>query len=548
MSLHPADERTIPEETVRVARAAFPKGSVYMRMRDVLGPIYTDGDFADLFPRRGQPAESPACLALVTIMQFAEGLPDRQAADAVRSRIDWKYALGLELTDPGFDASVLSEFRSRLLTGDPTQLLFERMLEQVRAHNLLKERGRARTDSTHILAAIRTLNRLECVGETLRHALNTLATVAPAWLQSWVPSVWFDRYSRRFEEYRLPPGKAERSALAAQIGADGTTLLRAIYAPDAPDWLRRIAAVDTLRQVWVQQFIVRADTLEWRTADELPPSALLIRSPYDGDARYSKKRQTEWTGYKVHLTETCEEELPSLITNVETTDATTTDYAMTPVIQAHLTQRELVPGEHLVDTGYMSADHLVTSRAQGIDLVGPVTLEKSWQAQADEGFDSTAFVIDWEAQQARCPQGHLSQKWQVHGGARTPLLHIRFSRTACRACPVRTNCTQSATLPRALTIYPQPLYEALQEARRRQQTAEFWQQYGRRAGMEGTMAQGNARADLRHARYIGLAKTHLQHLCTALGLNVLRLGAWLADVKPHTTHRSSFAALAPAAA
>jgi len=355
-----------------------------MRMRDALGPIYTDGDFAALFPRRGQPAESPACLALVTIMQFAEGLPDRQAADAVRSRIDWKYALGLELTDPGFDASVLSEFRSRLLRGDPTQVLFERMLEQVRAHNLLKERGRARTDSTHILAAIRTLNRLECVGETLRHALNILATVAPAWLQSWVPSVWFDRYSRRFEEYRLPPGKAERSALAAQIGADGTTLLTAIYAPDAPDWLRRIAAVDTLRQVWVQQFIVRVDTLEWRTADELPPSALLIRSPYDVDARYSKKRQTEWTGYKVHLTETCEEDLPSLITNVETTDATTTDYAMTPVIQAHLTQRDLAPGEHLVDTGYMRADHLVTSRAQGIDLVGPVTLEKSWQAQADE--------------------------------------------------------------------------------------------------------------------------------------------------------------------
>jgi transposase len=456
--------------------------------------------------------------------------------------------LALELTDSGFDASVLSEFRDRLLTGDPTQLLFERMLEVVRTHKLLKERGRARTDSTHILAAIRTLNRLECVGETLRHALNTLATMAPTWLRSWVPSAWFDRYGRRFEEYRLPPGKAERYALAAQMGADGCTLLMALHAPDAPDWLWRLPAVETLRQVWVQQFVVREGRLQWRTAEELPPSTLLIRTPYDVEARYGKKRQTEWTGYKVHLTETCDDELPSLITNVETTAAPTTDYEMTPVIHEHLAQRDLLPGEHLVDTGYTSADHFVTSREQEIDLLGPVAEEKSWQAQANEGFDTTAFVIDWDAQQARCPQGHRSQKWQVRAGPQAPVLHFRFSRTACRACPVRSKCTRSATLPRALTIYPQPAFEALQAARQRQQTTEFWQRYARRAGIEGTMAQGNARMDLRRARFVGLVKTHLQHLCTALGLNVLRLGAWLADVKPHATYRSPFAALAPDAA
>jgi transposase len=196
----------------------------------------------------------------------------------------------------------------------------------------------------------------------------------------------------------------------------------------------------------------------------------------------------------------------------------------------------------------MSATHLVSSAEQGIDLVGPVAPENSWQAQAKDGFDTTAFVIDWEAQHARCPQGHLSRKWQVRAGPQAPFLHFRFSRTACGACPVRAKCTQSATLPRALTISPQPLFEALQVARQRQQTAGFWLQYARRAGIEGTMAQGNARADVRRARFIGLTKTHLQHLCTALGLTVLRLGAWLADVQPHTTRRSSFAALAPAMA
>lgn len=237
MSLHPQEELAIPHETLQVARAAFPKGNVYMGMRDELGEIYQDQAFAELFPSRGQPAESPARLALVTVMQFAEGLSDRQAADAVRSRIDWKYALGLSLTDSGFDASVLSEFRKRLLTGDAEQLLFEAMLRRLCECGLLTARGRARTDSTHILAAVRVLNRLECIGETLRQALNSLAVVAPQWLRVWVPGEWFDRYGRSFEEYRLPPGKAQRYALAEQIGADGARLLNAIADGTAPAWL-----------------------------------------------------------------------------------------------------------------------------------------------------------------------------------------------------------------------------------------------------------------------------------------------------------------------
>jgi len=210
MSLRAPLVYCIPDETARVGHAAFPKGNPYMRMRDTLGPIYTNPEFAPLFPKTGQPAHAPAQLALVTIMQFAEGLSDTQAADAVRSRIDWKYALALELTDPGFDASVLSEFRTRLLRGHAELLLFETMLTLFREQGLLKARGRQRTDSTHVLAAIQVLNRLECIGESLRHALNTLATVAPDWLRTWVPSTWFDRYGRRFENYRLPPGKPER--------------------------------------------------------------------------------------------------------------------------------------------------------------------------------------------------------------------------------------------------------------------------------------------------------------------------------------------------
>lgn len=184
MSIQPRQPQAIPDETRRVAQAAFPKGSLYMRIRDELGSLYTDERFVDLFAVRGQPAESPGRLALVTVFQFAEGLSDRQAADSVRARIDWKYALELELTDPGFDFSILSEFRDRLIAGQREQVLLDTLLEALKQKQLLKARGRQRTDSTHVLAAIRELNRLEVVGETMRRALNELADAAPDWLRT----------------------------------------------------------------------------------------------------------------------------------------------------------------------------------------------------------------------------------------------------------------------------------------------------------------------------------------------------------------------------
>ena len=175
---------TIPEETVRVACASFPKGSRYTRLREELGAVFDDARFVGLFPARGRPAEAPWRLALVTLFQFAEGLPDRQAAEAVCGRIDWKYALALPLADPGFDSTVLSEFRSRLVEGGAEQVLLDAVLTLARERNLLSGGGRQRTDSTHVLAAVRALNRLECVTETMRHALESLAVAAPDWLRT----------------------------------------------------------------------------------------------------------------------------------------------------------------------------------------------------------------------------------------------------------------------------------------------------------------------------------------------------------------------------
>src|SRR2546426_1029285 len=232
MSLHPHIIEPVPEDTARVARAAFPKGHPYMTFRDALGTIFQDEDFAALFPAWGQPGIPPWRLALVTIMPFRENLADRQAAEAVRARIDWKYLLSLELTDPGFDFSVLSEFRDRLLAGSAAELLLDKLLARCRALGLLTARGPQRTDATHVLAAVRVLNRLELVAETLRAALNAVATVAPAWLQAVTPLAWYERYSRRIEEARLPKDTAEREAYALTVGEDGFRLLDLLETPD----------------------------------------------------------------------------------------------------------------------------------------------------------------------------------------------------------------------------------------------------------------------------------------------------------------------------
>lgn len=552
MSLHAPLGDVIPEQTIPVARAAFPKGNSYMRMRDALGPIYTTPQFAPLFSHTGRPAEAPAQLALITVMQFAEGLSDAQAADAVRARIDWKYALALELTDPGFDASVLSEFRQRLITGHAELLLFETMLTRFREQGLLKAKGRQRTDSTHVLAAIQTLNRLECIGETLRHALNVLATVASDWLQAWVPAVWFDRYRQRFADYRLPPDKPARYALGEQIGTDGRQLLWILYDPATPAWLREIPAVQTLRQVWLQQFYASPDDqpVRWRCAEDLPPAPLLISSPYAPEARDSKKRETEWTGYKVHVTETCEDDTANLITDVTTTPATTSDFTALPTVQANLASRQLTPGEQIVEAGYVTSDHLLTSRTEhGIDLLGPVADDQSWQAHTGNGFAAAQFVIDWDAKHAICPQGQRSVVWMErpdrHGHA---TVHLKFSRPVCAGCARRGDCTRSATEPRTLRLREREHDAALQTARARQQTAAFKKAYARRAGVEGTIAQGTRTGDLRRSRYIGFVKTRLMHLLVGAALNFVRVAAWLAEIPRARTRPSVFAALAGAAA
>src|SRR6185369_3508122 len=395
MSLHPHVITPVPEETARVARAAFPKGHPYLTFRDALGTIFQDEDFAALFPAWGQPGLPPWRLALVTIMQFRENLADRQAAEAVRARIDWKYLLGLELTDPGFDFSVLSEFRDRLLAGSAAELLLDKLLERCQALGLLTARGQQRTDSTHVLAAIRVMNRLELVAETLRAALNALATVAPDWLQGLAPLVWYERYGKRIEDTRLPQGQAKRDAYAQTVGEDGFHLLDALDAPETPEGLRELPIIATLRQTWQRHYErstgegptvgqPAVSRVRFKANSDLPPAAEGIESPYDPEARYRHKRDTSWTGYMVHVSETCEPTAPHLLTHVHTTPASVHEAQCTEPIQQALLDKELPPREHFVDAAYISSELLVHSRdEQGIILRGPTRPSQGWQTQVE---------------------------------------------------------------------------------------------------------------------------------------------------------------------
>lgn len=551
MSLRPQPPLPpVPEDTARVAQTAFRRGNPYLLLRTRLGTIFADAAFADLYPTRGQPAYAPWRLALVTLLQFREGLSDRQAAEAVRARIDWKYLLALDLADPGFDPSVLCEFRGRLLQHEATGRLLTRILEAARDQGVLKARGRQRTDSTHVLAAVRDLNRVELLAETLRAALNAVAVLAPDWLRSLAPPEWHERYDRRIEDARLPQSGPKREAYVLQVGADGYHLLDALEGARTPPLATTLPAVAVLRRVWARHFA--------RERDGSPPAGAgvhlrpvqgrgpgdRVESPYDVEARFRAKSGTEWTGYMVHLTETCDPDLPRLVVHTDTTPANVHEAMRIGAIHAGLTSAGLAPGEHLADAAYVSAEHLVAAHEQyGIALIGPARPKQGWQTREEGAFDVTDFAVEWERQRVRCPEGHESTSWGAYKDRASGRAFIRagFSPAVCRVCPAKPRCTRAES--RRLSLHPRAEHEALAAARRRLESEEGWRLYGQRQGIEATISQGVRRFGLRQARYRGLAKTTLQSVATAAALNLDRLAAWFALRPLAPTRTSRFKAL-----
>lgn len=529
MSVRPRPGEQVPPLTAEVARASNPGGTTAMWVRDRLDGLWRDEDFAAWYPRDGRPALSPAQLATVSVLQFLSNLSDRQAAEAVRCRIDFKYALALPLDDPGFHHSVLSDFRDRLAEDDRADLLLDLALDRLRQAGLVKERGRQRTDSTHVLAAVRDLTRLELVTEAMRAALEELARTGMLELSGLVTEEWGQRYGR---PVRLEKNPTHLKTRINNTGADAHRLLMHLHRDRAA--FRAGPQVRALREVFVQNYrIDERGRIRWRTAEDggLPPSGTAIVSPYDTQARYSRRgHATRWKGYLTHVTETCGGDGVNVITDVATTEATAHDSRALPGIHRRLARRRLLPAEHLIDSGYTTLVHQDHAACvHQVDLVGPVRGNPTRQHRKQSGYGRDDFRIDFEERQVTCPQGQTSRAWYgpypTSSPQAAPLIVVKFAKTQCGPCPARPQCTSARAASRSVGFPPKELFDLQRRARAEHDSADRRRTYALRSGVEGTVNELAHGHEMRQCRYRGLGKTHVQHVLTAIAVNLERLSS-----------------------
>jgi transposase len=522
MTLRERDLSRMPEDIGAIGSQVLRADDPYRVIGEQLADIVGDEQFADLYEPTGRAAVWPSVLALVTIFQFLEDLPDREAARAVVVRLDWKYALHLPLGYLGFDFSCLSYFRRRLLEHEQSRLVFEAVLRRVRALGFLRKHGKQRTDSLGVVGAVRELSQLELLTEAVRLALRALLVADPGWVETMVPAAVRTLYLERRSDYRLSP--TERATELLRVGQDGAWLLDQLAAEDRAA-LRALPAVETLATIWAQRY-ERVDGQVRRRATTVDATELIV-TPHDPGVRIGQKRGHVWWGDKVHVTETIAEpaapdevvepaDQVRFITDVTTSPAPSGDGAALGGIRDRLTERELLPGEQVVDSGYVSGKHLAESEADGVDLVGPPLADTS-----PNGFKLAAFTIDRAARQAICPAGQVSVKWAVRrerdGSAS---VQIRFPAAVCNACPLRPQCTTSQA-GRNLSVSEH--YERLVARRAEAQTPTFRAKLTTRAGIEATLSELVRAHGLRRHRYRGDAKRHFEHLLKAAACNLKRL-------------------------
>jgi transposase len=489
---------------------------IYRQIGDRFDELFpTEDVFAPMYSYKGKAAVSPLLLALVTVLQAIERVPDRVAARYVVTRLDWKYALHLPLGYLGFDFTDLHAFRQRLLQHGQERVLFDAVVARLKEMGLIKERAKVRTDATHMVALLNRLSQLELVRETLRVALDALSGVVPVWVSEALPTAFSETYGERRNDYRLSQSQIAKQLLEA--GRDGFWLLGQIER-SAPAEARALAEVEMLRTVLAQQF---PQGPEGGPTKERPAGRGVIETPHDPEARGSKKRQKSWVGYKTHITETCDEGLPSVIVDTEVTDATEGDNDQLPEIQARLAERGIQPREQIVDQSYMSGPNLAQSAERGIDLVGRPEQDHG----APEGYRQADFQIDEEKKEAVCPAGHKSVLWSEKpiGDGQRCRVRIRFASKTCSECPAFGVCTKS---PRGRSLTLNPYRDLLELYRARANTEEFKQEFCLRSHIEGSISELVRGYGAREARYRGRVKSRLQACFIATGANLKRTIRW----------------------
>jgi transposase len=513
MSLQDDWHMEIPDDTAGVGRKILEKNDPYRLVGDRVNTFLRVKDFVSLYSELGRGAICPIILSLITLFQFLENVPDRVAAKWAVTRLDWKYALHVPLTWTGFDHSNLSNFRDRLIEHGAERLLFERVLEWARSLGFVKKHGKQRTDSTHIIACVERLGRLELAWETLRTALRAIEERAPRWYGEVIPAAFHQAYAERQSDWRL--NKEEVKTKMKEAGGDGFWLLDRLD-ESAPEEVLGLAEVETLREVWEQQF-KREDG---KVTVRKPPikGKGIIQTPHDRDARWADKRGDDWVGYRLQVSETAEETaVKQFITDIDAVNANDDDSETVDEIQQRLIERDLKPDEHYVDRGYVSGSNLAHSADRDIELMGRALSDTS---RKPEGYKQSDFEIDMDGQRAICPEGKTAEKWYErpqpdgHVGA-----EIQF-RGQCEGCSARAQCAPGKS---GRTLSVSPYHRELAERRAEQDTEGFKEKMKRRPAIEGTISELTRKHGMRRARYRGKGKTRLQALFTGAAANLKRL-------------------------
>lgn len=469
----------------------------------------------------GRPCEEPVRMLGISILQFMEGLPDRQAVEACCYDLRWKYALGMEVDSPSIHSTSLVKFRQRLLDNDLNSIAFDAVLESMRKAGYLKARKAQRLDSTHVLGMVSEMSRLECIREavrlTLEHVVHEDQLARP---EAW--STWWDRYVESLPDYKA--GKEVLQEKMLQAGTDARDLLS--WLDTLPESVRSIKEIQTLRRVFEENFEEQQAQLAKRRAQ--PPGA--VQNPHDPDAQWSSKgtipaKQKDWVGYKVQIAETLptskdDPKAPTdaIITAVVTQPAIASDKAaMTEVEKEWERTQQEKPGCLYVDGGYTSGKELARAQQEEREIKGPVQPAPT----KGEKLSAEDFSIDIETRSAICPSGHASTNCSRMEEA-TGKINYRFEwkNSICQSCPLKDRCVGANQSHRSLVVGEH--HEHVQARRREMKTPEFKEQMHSRNGIEGTISELKRGYGMRRSRYRGISKTTFQNYMIAAACNIKR--------------------------
>jgi transposase len=505
----------IPQEISRWGKKHLKDNSLYRIVGDQLLSLISEdefiSEFASMYSNTGRPSVNPIILSLVTIFQFLEEIPDRVAAQYVVSRLDWKYALHVPMDDPGFHYSDLCNFRKRLAKHGKESLLFDQLLKQIESLGFLKKRQRQRTDSTHVLAVVGELSRLENLSESLRVSLRAIQRSDSAFYKTRIPALYREHWGVAQSDYQMT--HSQRREALERVGQDIYWLL-SFLETNKKSFLR-LPELEVLQTLFYQHFTVQ-NSQEACLKDKADTGKDKIQSPHEPEARYSEKRGKSWVGYKTHITETANEKGEvNFITNITTTNSCEQDNETLSGIQEELEAGNLKPEQQFTDKGYVTGANLSESDKKDIQLMGEAS-----QLSNKGLFTADDFIVDYQTMTSTCPARCISISWKKReSGKHKGDIQIRFG-DQCNHCSLKEKCTSSKRGRRLrLSLH----YPMLKKRRQESKTDAFKELMKRRSPVEGTISEMARAHGLRTSRYRGILKTHFHGLMIGTAVNLKRL-------------------------